>query len=296
MPHSMSSPTPASSHLWLVRDEDAPAYDGMSCAPAPAKRGPFAVIDHTIYDKLSGDGYAFAVYGVLVKHANKEGTCWPAIATICAAVGWSRKVVEPAIKRLIAAGLVTKQRRQLHGMDQSSVYQITAYVQVVPTELAVVPREPLGSSHGTSGTFPRNYELEPIELDTKELTTPPTPSPGEPAKRSRKRKDYTEDFEAFWQAYPKDHGTKSLAFTEWQKLDGDDQAAAVASLPAFKASRRWQEGYIRDAERFLKYRQWESPPSRNGSANGMEIDWKTATPEQKESYRLTREREMLRQL
>ncbi len=169
--------SPQARPLRLLRDEDAPTYDPEPDTARARER--FSMIPHAVYDTLSGDGYALAVYGVLVKHAGREGTCWPSVATICAAVGWSRKIVEPAIKRLIDAGLVTKERRQLNGMDQSSAYRITAYERVVPTELAVVPTAPMGSSQGTIGTFPQNDELEPIELDN--VKTPIVPKKPLPA-------------------------------------------------------------------------------------------------------------------
>lgn len=167
--------SPLHRHLHVVREEDSPPYDGI-----PRVRvGSFAMMQSDVFDKLSGDGFALAIYAVLAKHANKDGVCWPSVATICKALGWSRKVVEPAIQRLCDAGLVTKERRQHRGMDQSNLYRLPAYVQVVPREPAVVPTAPMGSSHGTSGTFPQNDELDPIELD-KELEDDPPTQPKKP--------------------------------------------------------------------------------------------------------------------
>lgn len=78
--------------------------------------------------------------------------------------------------------------------------------------------------------------------------------------KPRPRNNYTPEFESFWSVYPKGHGTKSLAFAEWKRLSAEQQAEAAASIPAFKAGRRWQEGYIVDCERFLKRLAFESPP------------------------------------
>lgn len=66
---------------------------------------------------------------------------------------------------------------------------------------------------------------------------------------------YSDDFETFWNAYQK-KGSKSQAYTEWQKLTIDEQKAAVCFVPAYIASKP-DAMYRKDAERFLKLKAFE---------------------------------------
>jgi hypothetical protein len=46
----------------------------------------------------------------------------------------------------------------------------------------------------------------------------------------------------------------------------------VTGIEAWKPSRRWQEGYIKDAERFIAARMWEDPPpAMNGAPPDEDI-------------------------
>lgn len=97
--------------------------------------------------------------------------------------------------------------------------------------------------------------IEPVK-GTSKGTSQPT------ARKAPRRIPYTDEFNAFWAAYPKGHGVKKIAFEEWQKIAPDkDMVEEIRSgLEAWKACDRWQRGYIRDAERFLKHHMWESDP------------------------------------
>lgn len=138
--------------------------------PAPAE--PFYMTTRREADRLEGDGYAIAVYSVLCKHANKHGVCWPSVATICKAVGWSKTVVLPAIQRLVDGGFIVKEPRKLHGMDQSNRYRIPAFVQVSRSDTPVSRSVTLGVTQDDSGCHGAGHELNPIELQPKELRQP----------------------------------------------------------------------------------------------------------------------------
>lgn len=75
----------------------------------------------------------------------------------------------------------------------------------------------------------------------------------------RSRVPYPDDFNKFWQAYPTDANmSKKQALLEWQRLDDDDRAAAVASLKAFKAYCGKNPDYRPvHACRYLNYRRFE---------------------------------------
>jgi hypothetical protein len=74
--------------------------------------------------------------------------------------------------------------------------------------------------------------------------------------------NYSNDFLTFWNQYPTGHGSKKVAFEVWQRLkpDGDLRLDILASLARWNASEQWQQGYIKDAERFLRNRMWEVEP------------------------------------
>jgi hypothetical protein len=74
--------------------------------------------------------------------------------------------------------------------------------------------------------------------------------------------NYSSEFLTFWKQYPTGHGSKKVAFEVWQRLRPDDelQLDIMASLAKWNASEQWQQGYIKDAERFLRNRMWEVDP------------------------------------
>src|SRR5690606_35154013 len=103
----------------------------------------------------------------------------------------------------------------------------------------------------TSGATPSNPGTH------EEDTVQEEPSPTETGIRSSAkptRQTYPEDFEGFWNASTKGHAMKKVAYAAWQKLDGRERLGAIASLDAWRRSKRWTEGYIPEAERYLKYR------------------------------------------
>lgn len=81
------------------------------------------------------------------------------------------------------------------------------------------------------------------------------------------RDDYPPDFEAFWREYPTGHGSKKKAFAEWRKLKPDDalRAEIMTGLAAWQASERWQRGYVKQAELWLRDQLWPNPPPPPGT-------------------------------
>ena len=81
------------------------------------------------------------------------------------------------------------------------------------------------------------------------LTVPTEPEP----------KD--DGFSEFWDAYPLrkntsggTKGSKRAAAKQWAALTDYDRAAALTSLPLYAAIKG---NYVRDAERYLRHREWE---------------------------------------
>lgn len=80
-------------------------------------------------------------------------------------------------------------------------------------------------------------------------------------------------FAEFWSAYPKGHGSRKTTADLWRRLKPDKrlQAEILVGLETWKASRRWKDGFVKDAERWFRDRLWENPPEdepMNGVANG----------------------------
>lgn len=91
--------------------------------------------------------------------------------------------------------------------------------------------------------------LPPVDANA---STPPPPA--RPPK-------YPAAFEDWWREYPAGHGfSKADAHAAWAKLrpDGDLIAALIAGVRRWKASRRWQEGFVMHPHRWLKSRAWEA--------------------------------------
>jgi hypothetical protein len=132
---------------------------------------PFAMIPVEVYDLH--DGHALAVYAALAKFANRDGVCWPSMKAVADLTGWHVQTCRKAIGKLVEAGLVTIEARQLHGMDQANRYLLSHHNieqrRVVMSSPAVVTRSPLGGDDITSGWGPDHHELEPVELEPKEL-------------------------------------------------------------------------------------------------------------------------------
>lgn len=141
----------------------------------------------------------------------------------------------------------------------------------VPTESNVVDESPVQEPDKNQTTLvpapPDSLLLIPDSLNSDSLipdsSTLSGESEGASAPRVRSKPPaYSQSFEQFWTAYPSGHGDKKPAFEQWKPLKPDSALVAtiLAGLDAWKKSDRWQRGYIRDAQRWLKDRSWENPP------------------------------------
>jgi len=83
--------------------------------------------------------------------------------------------------------------------------------------------------------------------------------------------DYTPEYEAFWEAYPKRDGRKQgkkPGFAQWQKLSAAEKRAAQVDVEKRNRQGGWGK-YIRDAERYIRHRGWEDEwsPERSPAAS-----------------------------
>jgi len=82
--------------------------------------------------------------------------------------------------------------------------------------------------------------------------------------------DYTPEYQAFWEAYPKRDGRKQgkkPGFAQWQKLSVAERRAAQVDVDKRNRQGGWGK-YIRDAERYIRHRGWEDEwsPERSPAA------------------------------
>lgn len=98
----------------------------------------------------------------------------------------------------------------------------------------------------------------PTLVDTNVSTL--SESKAKPKGSKRGRNAYTPEYEAFWKAYPSTVGqSKPNGFKEWQKLTPDEQAQAVASLPAYTALlKKSPDRIVKHVQGFLSGRMFES--------------------------------------
>lgn len=74
------------------------------------------------------------------------------------------------------------------------------------------------------------------------------------------------DFARFWQEYPRKVG-KAEAQKLWQK-HRPTLSVVLDSLGKWKASRRWQEGFVMDGDRWVRGKRWEDEPDGDEKHNG----------------------------
>ena len=97
-----------------------------------------------------------------------------------------------------------------------------------------------------------------------------------PKRSKRSANEYTAEFEAFWKAYPDTtNNSKSNAFGQWKVLTKKVQADVMEALPLFAEYCKKEKDYrCVHAERFLKYRRWESYlEASSKAATGSETVW-----------------------
>ena len=138
------------------------------------------------------------------------------------------------------AGKESAKRRQTF---KTPKYQSNQQTEATPVERPIEVRSTVEQRPSTD---------RDIEEDIRNLTVS-CPKP------VRTRNDYPDDFERFWQGYPRDAlMSKSQAAKQWGRLSPDDRAKAINSLPAFRAYCSQHTDYRPvHAERYLSTRRFD---------------------------------------
>lgn len=121
-----------------------------------------------------------------------------------------------------------------------------ASVAVSEHNTSVTDRNNSVTSYNTLSSLETGLEEDKKEIIVRNVT--------------RKRNSYAQGFETFWAAFPTDAGMSKLeASKAWDKLTPEDQDAATASIPAFKAwvAQQGQTYRVVHAVRFLSQRRFD---------------------------------------
>lgn len=91
---------------------------------------------------------------------------------------------------------------------------------------------------------------------------PPGDQNDDPGKPKRPQVKYPADFEEFWRAYPSGHGNKGRSYDQWRRIrpDAELHAEIMAGIERWKQSDRWQRGFVKAAEVWLKDAWWANDP------------------------------------
>jgi DNA-binding transcriptional MocR family regulator len=220
---------------------------------------PFGIVPLGV---LECSNSALRVYVILAERANKAGTCFPGYESIAADIGVSVSTVQRAVRELVAAGWVTKVRRQT-----SNLYLVHRF-QVVTDDRVEIP-----GGHSS---------------DTLQVVTALTTEP-DPVTRPTKKNapdPFTASFQELWEAYPRrvnnqnrDGGFKAYRrrvkagdVTEADALTAAKRYAATSPEPRFVMmcstffgrDERWREylgedaggTFVDDADRLAAENDW----------------------------------------
>lgn len=225
----------------------------------------------------------------LADNASDQGECWPSYGYIANQCECSKSAVREHIAALIELGLVSKENR-LGGNagkgNKSNVYRLNLDNPVPPES---TPPMSYGDtpmpSHGTpvppESTPPMPprgtricHSFEPVKEPVIEPNSIGTPAKAAEPSRNAKQ-DYSPEFEAAWQAYPKRSGgnPKPSAWKAWSARirEGVKPADMLAGVQRYAgyitATGKAGTEYVKQAATFFGpdhhfAESWTAPPSQ----------------------------------
>jgi hypothetical protein len=229
-----------------------------------------------------------AILMVLAYRANSDSLeCWPSLKTLARETSLSLAQAKRELRRLCERGLIEKTRRQGKGAARAS----TLYRLALPSDTQSLgsPKARLTQSLGnpklgshrayprlTQSLAPRLTQSHEQGIYNRELNSIGSSTCDEPAHTP------SQDFEIFWQAYPKRSGSnpKKPALKCWQarlKEKGVTAADLIGSAKAYagycQATDKLGTEYVMQAKTFLGpndcWRQDWKPPG--AEVNGKEV-------------------------
>lgn len=222
-----------------------------------------------VWDESPSKGSELLLLLAIADYANESGVAWPKTETLAHKVRMSERQVQRMVKALVDQRQLKVEKNA--GPKGTNLYRICHPRQDVTPDIAMSPYPDTDVTPTPDIAMSPEPSVEPSR-EPSPISIPRTPRSGDmqpeqgaqPESNPPKptRITYPPAFETFWSRYPTGHGVKKLAYDEWKKLRPD--AAMVEEIldgiDNWKHSQRWRDGYIKDAERFLKHRMWESEP------------------------------------
>jgi hypothetical protein len=112
---------------------------------------------------------------------------------------------------------------------------------------------------GSKGGNPALMDKGKVNLEViSEVKQKPTPSSSSSSSSSSSKNIYTSAFEEFWSIYPSKTG-KGEAYKNWKRVNPDKQLTEtiLASVDAYKDSKRVKDGFVKNPATWLNQRCWE---------------------------------------
>lgn len=143
--------------------------------------------------QITGSSTDKLVLLMVANLADENGFCFPSYAYLARVTEMSERSVQRSIQRLCHVGLLKKQKR-FNGEGQTS----NGYTVIMETDnVSPTPRQ-----NGTGAT---------------DKMSPYTDNNNLKIKQTRKRANYSEDFNKFWEAYPRrPNDNKWNAYLKWK--------------------------------------------------------------------------------
>jgi len=187
------------------------------------------------------------------------------------------------IKRLLDE-LVKEGRIKLLGTELGTLITIVNYEEYQC--LSNYSKEQLGTELGTvmEHSWNNNKNVKNVKNDSlKDIYAQPEEVIPEKPKKAKKEKEAPnlEQFELFWQAYPKKKA-KDAARKAWLKIKLDEQLLAIilTAIETAKKSNQWMkdnEQYIPLPASWLNGKRWEDEYMEGGATNGRKPTSKIET-------------------
>lgn len=224
-----------------------------------------------------------SVLFVLANYADGDGICHPGQQNIAKQAACSERSVRRVLDGLEGRGVIRREvRRRKDGSRTSDIIVLHAFQQAA--NLSVSKPDTVTGSDEANRPICQNLPDTVTGLTTFEPPVEPSdnilsgtgPDHG---LASPKRKAYPDDFEAFWQAYPRTPNmSKKEAFDAWRKLDQSDRLSCIASITGYVAFLKTKPDLETiHACRFIKYRRFEGfAPSSSSTPAGeaTDDDWR----------------------
>lgn len=183
-------------------------------------------------DQTAGSAAAKLILIKLADNTNDSGVCWPSMATMSRQTELDERTIQRHLKVLEEKGLLRIEPRFIDGVQRSNNY----YLNLSPHPVTVPPHPRQDDTQGGGTVSPRTFSKEP----------------------SVEPKESREQFEEFWEVYPKKVG-KDFAQREWDKVTASTPAEQIVrgAIAYSLAAESVEPRYVPNPARWLSEGRWK---------------------------------------